>query len=130
MLISSGVGNFVDLQHAPLSDFHWEDQEYLFYDCLESLDRAARMLQRARSKVLVLVDGPPGNTGPNARYPALPVVLKYFAKHELHFVLDDYARSEEREIVRMWEFELRRRALEYQVKELSVEKGACLLKIS
>ncbi|WP_376695206.1 class I SAM-dependent methyltransferase [Wenzhouxiangella sp. EGI_FJ10305] len=130
LLSKSGVGHFVDLEYSPLRDFEWGDREYLFYHCSDSLERAARMLQRKEAKVLVLVDGPPGNTNSHTRFPALPILLENFSRHELHVVLDDYERKEEKEIVEMWQCELERRSLEYDTQVLSLEKGCCFLRIN
>lgn len=127
MLSKSGVRPFVDLEYAPLKDFKSEEQQYLFYDCLDMLEKAARMLQREKAKVLVLVDGPPGFTCPYARYPALPCLLDALGAHELHVVLDDYRRSDEKHIAGMWVAELNRRMLEFECTELDFEKGAFLV---
>jgi FkbM family methyltransferase len=129
MLGKSGVRPYVDLEYAPLKDFKWEDQQYLFYDCLDTLEKVARMIQRERSKVLVLVDGPPGATNAHARYPALPLLLEFFSKHQLHVVLDDFGRAEEVEIVEMWRGELARRSIQYEIDKLPFEKGACILRV-
>ncbi|GAB3220222.1 hypothetical protein GCM10027447_04380 [Glycomyces halotolerans] len=50
---------------------------------------------------LLLVDGPPGNTGPEARYPALPLLADRLADDAL-VVLDDANRSDERRIAEKW----------------------------
>ena len=50
---------------------------------------------------LVFVDGPPGTTGPLARYPALPVLRDRCAPGA-RFILDDAARPDERTIINRW----------------------------
>lgn len=50
---------------------------------------------------LLFVDGPPGSTGPLARYPALPQLRPRLANGAT-VVLDDTHRTEERKIVKMW----------------------------
>lgn len=50
---------------------------------------------------LLLVDGPPGDIGPSARYPALPV-LKNFLAERAFILLDDCDRPNEIEIEKRW----------------------------
>jgi predicted O-methyltransferase YrrM len=51
---------------------------------------------------LLFVDGPPGATGPHARYPALPVFAPGL-QDDAVVVLDDTVRAEEAEILRRWQ---------------------------
>lgn len=71
---------------------------------------------------LVFVDGPPGVTGPLARYPALPVLFDRLAPGAA-IILDDGARPDEREIVARWQREFAGFDTEY----LPLEKGAWVL---
>lgn len=50
---------------------------------------------------LLFVDGPPGGTGPRARYPAVPRLVDRLADGAV-VVLDDTDRREEQEVVRAW----------------------------
>lgn len=50
---------------------------------------------------LLMVDGPPGNTGPNARYPALPVLCDYMSDGAV-VVVDDMHRKDEQRAVANW----------------------------
>ena len=50
---------------------------------------------------MLFVDGPPGNTGPLARYPALPVLRDRLTSTATIFV-DDGVRADEREIIDRW----------------------------
>jgi len=50
---------------------------------------------------LLFVDGPPGSTGPDARFPAVPLLMDRLAPRAL-IVLDDYARADENEITDRW----------------------------
>ena len=50
---------------------------------------------------LLIVDGPPGHTGKLARFPALPLLLSKLSPGATIF-LDDSAREDERETVRLW----------------------------
>jgi hypothetical protein len=78
----------------------------------------------------VLVDGPPAITGKCARYPAMPIVLQYLARHRLDVVVDDYRRRDEFEIVDRWARLIEDRQIEFERVELDFEKGACLLRLA
>jgi Methyltransferase domain len=56
---------------------------------------------------LLVVDGPPGRTGPEARYPALPLLVARL-EPDATVVLDDTDRPDERRILDRWrdEFDL------------------------
>jgi predicted O-methyltransferase YrrM len=54
---------------------------------------------------LLLVDGPPGPSGPRARYPAVPLLKPHLALH-CAILLDDGDRPDERAIARAWAEEL------------------------
>jgi hypothetical protein len=54
---------------------------------------------------LLVVDGPPGSTGPDARYPAVPQLRDRLAS-EVIIVLDDTDRPEEQEVLARWVTEL------------------------
>lgn len=58
-----------------------------------------------RSIEVLLVDGPPGNSGPRARYPAVPLLLPHLAP-ECWIVLDDGDRQDERAVAHQWRGEL------------------------
>jgi len=60
---------------------------------------------------LLLVDGPPASVGPEARYPAVPLLLDRLAKDAL-VVLDDTRRPDERAIGERWAAEFEGFALE------------------
>ena len=50
---------------------------------------------------LLLVDGPPGEVGPQSRYPAFPLLEQFLSDSAL-IVLDDGRRQEEQQIVTRW----------------------------
>jgi predicted O-methyltransferase YrrM len=54
---------------------------------------------------VLLVDGPPGSSGPRARYPAVPVLKSRLAP-ECWILLDDGDRPDERDIAQAWSSEL------------------------
>jgi methyltransferase family protein len=57
---------------------------------------------------VLLVDGPPGNSGPRARYPAIPILKARLAR-ECWVMLDDGDRPDERAIAHAWSEELNAR---------------------
>jgi len=130
MLERSGVDQFVNLVHAPLQEYSNQDSTYLFYDCRDELIRAAGSLQKERARILILVDGPPGNTNEHARYPALPFLLESFAGHHLDIFLDDYDRKDEVEIVEMWIDELKKRSIDFEGESLDLAKGGYFLRLT
>ena len=71
----------------------------------------------------MLIDGPPGATGPLARLPAVPLLLNYLGKHQLDIVLDDYKRQEEIETVNRWKQQFEKRFLTYNEEVVECEKG-------
>lgn len=72
--------------NTPRGDFNWYDFDP------SSLHRRVDLL---------LVDGPPGDTGPHARYPALQNFVKYF-EPGARVVLDDMHRPDEQKTLEFW----------------------------
>lgn len=71
--------------------------------CEEALCFLRQNLTTDAPKLLIIVDGPPAATGKHARYPALPIVTHVLGDTSTyHFVMDDYLRGDEREIVALW----------------------------
>lgn len=70
---------------------------------------------------LLFVDGPPADSGPQARYPALPLLRSHLSER-VCVVLDDTSRADERAIGERW-------ASEFGLKAtpIGLEKGAYLL---
>jgi len=93
MLAHYGLGHAVDVRLAPLAATRCGGEDYTWYD------RAA--LDDLRDIDLVLVDGPPGATGPAARYPALPAIADRLALGAW-VILDDVDREDEKRIVDKW----------------------------
>lgn len=92
-----GLDKVVELRNAPLvaSPVPWHETPWYDPSVLDDLHDID----------LLIVDGPPGGTGPLARYPALPV-LQHRLTTEAVVVLDDANRDSEREIVRRWSMEI------------------------
>lgn len=71
---------------------------------------------------LVIVDGPPSDMAPSARYPALPALREKLSSSCV-LVLDDAARPSERNIVERWLVEFP----EFELASPPAEKGAAVL---
>jgi len=102
LLKTRGLEGRVSLVHAPLVDWHDGEQAYIYYSCQSTLAELAQHYENRHLRVLVLVDGPPGATCPNARYPAVPLVFGALAKHDIDLVLDDASRHEEMQTIELW----------------------------
>lgn len=122
-LIKMKLDQAVDLVYAPLVDFQFKEDSYLYYSCNSKLEELAKAFEGRRAKILVLVDGPPAATCPLARFPALPSLLKYFSSHTMTIVLDDFLRKEEQEIRDRWEGLLEARSIAFTKEEFLNEKG-------
>lgn len=97
-----GLLQYAEVRHAPLCEIdlpivaepdNEELRTFSWYDPGTFADLAAIDA--------VLVDGPPGDTGKWARYPALPLVLEQLTENAI-VLLDDAHRAEEREILALW----------------------------
>jgi predicted O-methyltransferase YrrM len=94
LLLTNGLGAFAEVRHAPLEE-HGETEPLtpswyarLAWGDLEAID-------------LLLVDGPPGHSGPLARDPAVPLLRDRLTPGAL-VILDDTHRPAEQEILRHW----------------------------
>lgn len=88
-----GLSALTDVRDAPLTDTRVGDDTYKWYDPAALTD--------LHQIDLLFVDGPPGTTGHEARYPALPMFYGKLADGAL-IVLDDIDREDEQEIVERW----------------------------
>ncbi len=107
--------NKASVIHAPLTELVLDGELYSWYDvnCISHQDKID----------LLVVDGPPGNSGSMARYPALPVFFERLSKNAV-IILDDAGREAERQIVERW-------MSEYDVFEheyIETEKGTVILR--
>ncbi|MGD2171008.1 MAG: class I SAM-dependent methyltransferase [Gammaproteobacteria bacterium] len=90
---SHGLAEFAEVVYAPIREYEIEGRSCQWYDdtVLESIDRID----------MLIVDGPPRNIAADARYAAVPLLIKKL--HEKSIVLvDDGARPGEKEIVAKW----------------------------
>lgn len=102
LLESQKLSDLVGLNHTPLIDWQDKTGRYLYYDCDEKLIAVAKQLSCGPKRLLVLIDGPPGATCINSRYPAVPSVFKHLFQHKIDVVLDDANRSEELAVINLW----------------------------
>ncbi len=111
-----GLEEYITLIYAPLTRIRINDQEWLWYDLLE--------VQKNIDHIdFLIIDGPPGNTQRNARYPAIPALINYFSD-EVLIVVDDSNRKEDKESIDRW-------LLEYPIltsRLLNTEKGSCIIR--
>jgi predicted O-methyltransferase YrrM len=92
LLDRHGVAAFGEIRHAPLTEVSTKRGSFSWYGVdpgsLTAID-------------LLVVDGPPGATGPLARYPAMSV-LGGGLKPAARVVADDVDRPDEQEVIRLW----------------------------
>ena len=92
MLRQHGVEKWATVIHAPLQITQTPNGEYLWYE--------TNGLPDAPVDVLV-IDGPPEDVNPMARYPAGPLLLPRLAEKGI-LLLDDANRPDERRAVELW----------------------------
>ncbi len=96
-----GLGAFVELVHAELSEWRAAGRRYLWYD-----ERIVReRLDSAPPVDLLVVDGPPESVCYHSRYPAVPVIQPYL-NDRYAIILHDIHRRQEQEIVDLWRQEI------------------------
>ncbi|HEY0541285.1 MAG TPA: class I SAM-dependent methyltransferase [Actinoallomurus sp.] len=88
-----GLDDVVEVRLAPLADWKHGDRTHSWYD-LEALDDLTGI-------GLLFVDGPPGTIGPQARFPAVPVLFPR-CENDAVIVLDDAERDEELAVSDGW----------------------------
>jgi predicted O-methyltransferase YrrM len=110
-----GLSEFADVFICPLSKQRVLDGEYNWYDISN--------MNIEDPIDIVIVDGPPEKTQKNARFPALPLLIDKLSDSAV-IILDDSARKEEKEIVRMWLKEYP----EFEHQYIDSEKGISVLR--
>jgi hypothetical protein len=119
----------VELVYAPLIETAGAlNNPSLYYDCQSTLQQLKQSIDKPNPKLLVFVDGPPAATGPLARFPAMPSIEQAFGgSAEVHYLMDDYIRQDERNIVDQWQTHLEQLGRQVEKQELKqFEKQACL----
>lgn len=128
-LQAAGVADLCDLVLAPLRPYDSaQDRIFPFYDCRPALSAYGREWADRHARLLVVVDGPPAATGPQARYPALPILLEHFPSAGFDVLLDDFKRRDEQQVVKMWLADFAAHGFRAVATELDLEKKACLLR--
>jgi len=88
----------VSVFHAPLVEQRFEEETYRWYD-VSSVDLKA--FAGPEGIDILLIDGPPEQTNPLARYPAGPALFQYLSESAV-VILDDAARPDEQGSIRRW----------------------------
>jgi hypothetical protein len=98
LLIEEDLGPFVDFVHAPLVEGDWGMGPARWYDP----DIVTSAVEAFRIDLL-LVDGPVASDSNRQydRYPAVPVLSRYFSE-ALTVILDDINRAGEKAVVDKW----------------------------
>ncbi|MCW8127956.1 hypothetical protein [Microbulbifer halophilus] len=123
-----GLDSLVYLACTPLIKYQYAQKSFNYYSCDGVLEQASQAVGTG-ARILVLVDGPPGNLGPLSRFPALPKLLSYFSNCTIDIVLDDFNRPEEKAVVAEWKRLLDERNIAYYEEKPKVEKGAICLSV-
>lgn len=93
-LLAAELQDWVDLRLAPLQTHRIGSEKFRWYD-LEQIDLPEKSVD------FLVIDGPPKDVGPFARYPALPLLERLLADDAM-VVLDDANRSDETEEIARW----------------------------
>lgn len=113
-LAERGLDEWAEVIDAELVDVPVDGAVWRWYDPAAIPSGAIDML---------LVDGPPGGTGPEARYPALPLLFDRLAEGAL-VALDDADRPDERAIAQRWA----ERFPQFDSQLLGHERGTLVLR--
>jgi predicted O-methyltransferase YrrM len=115
MVEQHGLSAQIQLIHAPLTQITLQNKQWIWYDL--------PVLPAVSAIDLLIVDGPPSSLQEEARFPAVPLLKKYFTPQTVIF-LDDAGRPDETKTVKRWLEDLPN----YQVEGLETEKGIAILK--
>jgi predicted O-methyltransferase YrrM len=88
-----GLSGYVDIVYAPLANTKVDQKNYMWYDLSQKyIPNDIDML---------VIDGPPADSNPIARYPAIPLLWGKI-RNKCAIMLDDYEREGEKKVVEMW----------------------------
>ena len=93
LLADHGVSHLAEVRHAPLTTTSLPDHPGPWYDPAAYAD--------LHDIGLAFVDGPPGDVGPQARYPMVPLLADRLA-NPCAILLDDMRRADEKAVGRRW----------------------------
>lgn len=88
-----GLQDVAEIRVAHLQEIEVDGNLYDWYD--------PKVLEDISGIDLLLVDGPPGGTGPLARYPAIPLLRECLTAGAI-VVVDDSSRPDEAKMMRLW----------------------------
>ncbi|MCU0319488.1 MAG: class I SAM-dependent methyltransferase [Flavobacteriales bacterium] len=114
-LRAHGLEAWAEVVHAPLVEHQLDGRTWKWYDL--------RDLHLPGPIDLVVIDGPPENIQSMARYPAVPLLERWFGKRTT-VVLDDGGRPDETAIAERWAKEFKAAEHTY----LYLEKGGWQLR--
>ena len=98
---------------APLKKYELEGKDYKWYD--------TNALEAITEIDLLIIDGPPEDLNPLARYPALPYLFHKLSDKAI-IILDDAGRKDEKIITDLWS-----RLFNLKVEYVYTEKGTAIL---
>ncbi|MED5234957.1 MAG: hypothetical protein VYD79_06760 [Pseudomonadota bacterium] len=134
LISRSNLQSLVSLNLCELASYQSGEEEYSYYDCGEILDEYLGISENSQVEkkvIFCLVDGPPGLTNNHARYPILPLLLERLnSDFSIYLYLDDFNRSQEKEIVVKWSELAAKKGYEFAVEEVKNKKGLCIFKVS
>ncbi len=110
-----GLEKYITLIYAPLKQIQINNVQWQWYDLSVANDAIGQI-------DLLLVDGPPGYLQKHSRYPAIPMLKKFFNQNTT-IILDDSIRPDEQEIIERWLLE----NPELEVNELRTRRGMCIM---
>lgn len=117
----NGIGNFLIVKHCPFNDYEVNGQFWKWYN-IDDLNLTEKI-------DLLIIDGPPRTTQKLARYPALPILYKYFSDNVI-ILLDDAKRPDEILIVKKWIEFLTGKGDKINIEHhFNYEKGLVLLNV-
>jgi glycosyltransferase involved in cell wall biosynthesis len=115
-LIAHGLDKYVNLIYAPLTKVTINKKNWLWYN-------QNKIKAQVHQIDLLIVDGPPGQIQKYSRYPAIPILKKYFTKNTV-IILDDSHRPDEQEIIELWLSE----NPEFQINRIETNNGMAFIK--
>lgn len=114
-LRAHGVDRHVEVRDAPLVPAGVPGHDTAWYNREQIAD--------LHDIGLLFVDGPPDDTGPLVRFPAIPLLKERLAATAT-VVLDDLIRAGEKEVVARWRLQLP----DFEVEELPLQKAAAVFR--
>lgn len=129
MLRQTGLEQVVSLVHAPLVDNSYKGEDYLYCDCDLTLKKIAKLYESKALKILVLINGPSGETELYARFPALLKLLNYLGTATFELILDNPKNLELQVITKRWIALTQERAVSYNEKKIPHIKSAVCISI-